>query len=53
MKLCVIALDYDGTIALDGRIEPLVIEAVKEAQACRSGRGLHDAWFITRRRAFW
>ena len=33
MKLCVIALDYDGTIARDGRIEPLVIEAVKEAQA--------------------
>ena len=33
MKLCVVALDYDGTIARDGRVEPLVIEAVKEAQA--------------------
>src|SRR6185437_12995228 len=33
MKLCVIALDYDGTIAWDGHVEPLVIEAVKEAQA--------------------
>ncbi|HEY3600630.1 MAG TPA: HAD hydrolase family protein [Chthoniobacterales bacterium] len=33
MKLCVVALDYDGTIARDGRIEPLVVEAVKEAQA--------------------
>lgn len=36
MKLCVVALDYDGTIARDGRIEPLVVEAVKEAQ----GRGI-------------
>ena len=36
MKLCVLALDYDGTIARDGRVEPLVIEAVKEAQ----GRGI-------------
>lgn len=33
MKLCVIALDYDGTIAQHGRIEPLVIEAVRETQA--------------------
>ena len=33
MKLCVVALDYDGTIARDGRVEPLVLEAVKEAQA--------------------
>lgn len=36
MKLCVVALDYDGTIARNGRVEPLVIEAVKEAQ----GRGI-------------
>jgi len=36
VKLCVVALDYDGTIARDGRVEPLVIEAVKEAQ----GRGI-------------
>jgi hydroxymethylpyrimidine pyrophosphatase-like HAD family hydrolase len=33
MKLCVVALDYDGTIAREGRVEPLVLEAVKEAQA--------------------
>ena len=33
MKLSVVALDYDGTIAWDGRVEPLVLEAVKEAQA--------------------
>ena len=33
MKLCVIALDYDGTIAQHGRIEPLVIEAVRRTQA--------------------
>ena len=33
MKLCVVASDYDGTIARDGRVEPLVLEAVKEAQA--------------------
>jgi hydroxymethylpyrimidine pyrophosphatase-like HAD family hydrolase len=32
MKLCVVALDYDGTIARDGRVEPLVIEAINEAQ---------------------
>src|ERR1041385_2076664 len=36
MKLCVVALDYDGTIARDGRVEPLVVEAVKEAK----GRGI-------------
>jgi hydroxymethylpyrimidine pyrophosphatase-like HAD family hydrolase len=33
MKLCAIAVDYDGTIARDGRVEPLVVEAIKEAQA--------------------
>jgi hydroxymethylpyrimidine pyrophosphatase-like HAD family hydrolase len=33
MKLCAVALDYDGTIARDGQVEPLAIEAVKEAQA--------------------
>ena len=33
MKLCVVALDYDGTIAWDGRVEPLVLEAIKEAQS--------------------
>ena len=33
MKLCVVALDYDGTIARDGRADPLVLEAVKEAQS--------------------
>lgn len=33
MKLCVVALDYDGTIARDGRADPLVLEAVSEAQA--------------------
>jgi hypothetical protein len=33
MKLCVVALDYDGTIARDAGVEPLVIEAVKEAQS--------------------
>ena len=50
MKLCVIALDYDGTIARDGRIEPLVIEAVKEAQArgivviLVTGRIMLDLW---------
>ena len=32
MKLCVVALDYDGTIARDGRADPLVLEAVREAQ---------------------
>lgn len=32
MKLCVVAMDYDGTIARDGRAEPLVLEAVREAQ---------------------
>ncbi len=36
MKLCVVAVDYDGTIARDGRVEPLVVEAIKEAQ----GRGI-------------
>jgi hypothetical protein len=33
LKLTVIALDYDGTIARDGRVEPLVIQAVREGQA--------------------
>jgi len=33
MKLCVVALDYDGTIAWNGHAEPLVLEAVREAQA--------------------
>ena len=32
MKLCIVALDYDGTIARDGRADPLVLEAVREAQ---------------------
>ena len=32
MKLCVVALDYDGTIARDGRADPLVLEAIREAQ---------------------
>lgn len=36
MKLSAVALDYDGTIARDGNVEPLVLEAVKEAQ----GRGI-------------
>ena len=33
MKLCVVALDYDGAIARERRVEPFVIEAVKETQA--------------------
>ncbi len=33
MQLCAVALDYDGTIARDGRADPLVLEAVREAQA--------------------
>lgn len=32
MKLCVVAVDYDGTIAREGRADPLVLEAVREAQ---------------------
>jgi hypothetical protein len=33
MKLCVLALDYDGTIAQNGRAEPLALESVREARA--------------------
>lgn len=32
MKLCVLALDYDGTIAIDGVMDPGVREAIKEAR---------------------
>ena len=28
MKLSVVALDYDGTVALDGRLEPKVRDAI-------------------------
>jgi hydroxymethylpyrimidine pyrophosphatase-like HAD family hydrolase len=33
MKFSVLALDYDGTIARDGRADPAVLEAIKEARA--------------------
>lgn len=33
MKLSVIAVDYDGTIAKDGRADPSVIDAIQEARA--------------------
>jgi hydroxymethylpyrimidine pyrophosphatase-like HAD family hydrolase len=33
MKLRVLALDYDGTIAHDGRVPPAVVEAIREARA--------------------
>jgi hydroxymethylpyrimidine pyrophosphatase-like HAD family hydrolase len=52
MKLCAVALDYDGTIARDGRVEPLVLEAVKEAQArgivmiLVTGRIMADLWHV-------
>jgi hydroxymethylpyrimidine pyrophosphatase-like HAD family hydrolase len=52
MKLCAVALDYDGTIARDGRVEPLVLEAVKEAQArgivmiLVTGRIMADLWRV-------
>jgi hydroxymethylpyrimidine pyrophosphatase-like HAD family hydrolase len=36
VKLCVLALDYDGTIAREGRVEALVVDAIREAQ----GRGI-------------
>ncbi|HZL93270.1 MAG TPA: HAD-IIB family hydrolase, partial [Vicinamibacterales bacterium] len=32
MKLSVLALDYDGTIARDDRLEPTVREAIAEAR---------------------
>jgi hydroxymethylpyrimidine pyrophosphatase-like HAD family hydrolase len=52
MKLCAVALDYDGTIARDGRIEPLVLEAVKKAQTrgivmiLVTGRIMADLWRV-------
>jgi len=33
MKLSVLALDYDGTIARDGRADPAVLESIREARA--------------------
>jgi hydroxymethylpyrimidine pyrophosphatase-like HAD family hydrolase len=33
MKFSVLALDYDGTIARDGRAHPAVLEAIREARA--------------------
>jgi hydroxymethylpyrimidine pyrophosphatase-like HAD family hydrolase len=48
MKFSVLALDYDGTIARDGRADPAVLEAIKEARARQiavllvTGRTLSD-----------
>jgi len=33
MKFSVLALDYDGTIARDGRADPAVLESIREARA--------------------
>lgn len=33
MKFCVLALDYDGTIAEHGKPDPAVMEAIKDARA--------------------
>jgi hydroxymethylpyrimidine pyrophosphatase-like HAD family hydrolase len=33
MKFSVLALDYDGTMARDGRADPLVVSALREARA--------------------
>ena len=33
MKFSILALDYDGTIARDGRADPAVLEAITEARA--------------------
>src|SRR4029077_5784573 len=33
MKFSVLALDYDGTIARDGRAHPAVLEAIREARS--------------------
>lgn len=33
MKFCVLALDYDGTIAENGKPHPAVLEAIQEARA--------------------
>lgn len=33
MKLCVLALDYDGTIARDGRAHPAVVTSIREARS--------------------
>lgn len=33
MKFCVLALDYDGTIAENGKPHPAVMEAIQEARA--------------------
>ena len=35
MKLSVIALDYDGTIARDGRLDTSMREAIADARAPR------------------
>src|SRR6476661_5401808 len=48
MKFSALALDYDGTIARDGRADPAVLEAIKEARARQivvllvTGRTLSD-----------
>lgn len=48
MKLCVIALDYDGTIARDNTVDRAVRQATADARACRifvlivTGRRLDD-----------
>jgi ribonucleotide monophosphatase NagD (HAD superfamily) len=41
MKLSVIALDYDGTIAKDGCADPSVLGAIDAARAT------HSWWFLT------
>lgn len=33
MKFCILALDYDGTIAENGKPDPAVMEAIQEARA--------------------
>ena len=33
MKLCIIALDYDGTFALNGRAHPAALDAVRQARS--------------------
>ena len=35
MKLAAVALDYDGTIASDDRVDPSVREAIAEARDAR------------------
>jgi HAD superfamily hydrolase (TIGR01484 family) len=33
MKFCVLALDYDGTMAEEGKAHPAVLEALQEARS--------------------